>query len=641
MAKYRSYRPLCLSDRSWPDKALKKAPRWCSVDLRDGNQALPKPMNIEQKSAFFDKLYAIGLREIEVGFPSASDTEYAFLRHLVEQRRIPSDCWIQVLTQARSHLIDKTLQALHGVPKAILHLYNSTSEQQRRITFGKSVRGICQIAVDGTQMLIDGLARLEGTEITLEYSPESFTGTEIGVAAEICNAVAERWSDTGYPLIINLPATVELSGPHVYADQVEQFCREFAYFEKSCISVHTHNDRGCGVAAAELGVLAGATRIEGTLFGNGERTGNVDILTLALNCDSQGIASGLDFSDIQSVVDAYEQYTGCTVGERHPYAGSLVFTAFSGSHQDAIKKGMDKRHNLIENILVLDAYRRLEHELHGESGLRDFSEHVQKLSDQVWPDDPRSLEVQNLCQNFWQQENPPHALRSLLEAELPWDVPYLPMDPKDLGRSYEQIIRVNSQSGKGGLAYVLQTEFGILIPRAMGPQLGRDFTKIMNALGRELEKDEIYEYFHKFYVNLAQPLQIISYQSSHNSQDIHGVEARTTDCQFLFRLGEPLRAAGEPEQRQLRGQGNGPIDALVHCIQRQLSYASKLKLAFYSEDAVQSGADSEACTFVALEEQGECELFWGVGRDTDTTMASFLAVVSCYNQFCLARQNRN
>ena len=624
---------------------MKQAPRWCSVDLRDGNQALPKPMDIEQKTAFFDKLYAIGLREIEVGFPSASDTEYAFLRRLVEQQRIPSDCWIQVLTQARAHLIDKTLEALRGVPKAILHLYNSTSEQQRRITFGKDVRDICRIAVDGVQMLIDGLARLESTEIILEYSPESFTGTEISVAADICNAVAERWSDTGRPLIINLPATVELSGPHVYADQVEQFCREFAYFAPSCISVHTHNDRGCGVAAAELGVLAGATRIEGTLFGNGERTGNVDILTLALNCESHGIASGLDFSDIQGVADAYEQYTGCTVGARHPYAGSLVFTAFSGSHQDAIKKGMDKRHNLMENILVLDAYRRLEHELHGEGGLRDCSEHVRKLSEQVWPvvgkkEDPRSREVQDLCRDFWKQEHPPRALRAVLEAELPWDVPYLPMDPKDLGRSYEQIIRVNSQSGKGGLAYVLQTEFGILIPRAMGPQLGRDFTKITDALGRELEKNEIYDYFQKFYVNLAQPLQIVSYQSSHSSQDVHGVEARTTDCRFLFRLGAQLRAAGESEQQQLRGQGNGPIDALVHCIQRQLPYAGKLKLAFYSEDAVQSGADSEACTFVALEEQDaeERELFWGVGRDTDTTMASFLAVVACYNQFF--RQNR-
>ncbi|WGK68508.1 2-isopropylmalate synthase [Candidatus Haliotispira prima] len=643
MAKYHKYRPLCLMDRTWPNRVLEKTPRWCSVDLRDGNQALPTPMGIEQKSAFFDKLYGIGFREIEVGFPAASQTEYAFLRHLVEHRQIPSDCQVQVLTQARKHLIDKTITSLESVPKAILHLYNSTSEQQRRITFGKSVKEICQIAVDGVKMVTDGLNRLSGTEITLEYSPESFTGTEIAVAAEICNAVAEEWHKTGRPLIINLPATVELSGPHVYADQIEQFCREFSYDDRTCLSVHTHNDRGCGIAAAEFGVLAGAGRIEGTLFGNGERTGNVDLLTLALNCDSQGLDSGLDFSDIQNVVEAYEQFTGLPVHPRHPYAGNLVFTAFSGSHQDAIKKGLDKRNSLIHKILILDEYRHLEQKISGK--MPDLGEHVLRLSNEVWSgpeteeEDPRSLEVRDLCRSFWAQEHPTQPLRALLESELPWDVPYLPIDPKDVGRSYEEVIRVNSQSGKGGLAYILQAEFGIQVPKAMGTELGRDFNKVMDALGRELKKDEVHQYFHNFYVNVADPLQIISYQSSHNSEEVQGVSAQSTSCRFRFNLGAGLAETNLPQMRQFHGQGNGPIDALIHCIQQELPYATKLRLASYSEQAIQSGADSEACTFVALEDQGDDErqLYWGVGRDTDTAMASFLAVVSCYNRFYAAK----
>ena len=641
MAKYRKYRPVCLHDRSWPDKTLEEAPRWCSVDLRDGNQALPNPMGIEQKSAFFDKLYAVGFREIEVGFPAASHTEYAFLRHLVERRQIPSGCQVQVLTQARKRLIDKTIESLNGVPQAILHLYNSTSEQQRRITFGKSVKEIRQIAVDGVKILLDGLSNLKGTKITLEYSPESFTATEMAVAADICNAVAEEWYQSQLPLIVNLPATVELYGPHVYADQVELFCREFMYSQQACISVHTHNDRGCGVAAAELGVLAGARRIEGTLFGNGERTGNVDIVTLALNCDVQGIASGLDFSDMQSVVNAYEQFTGLSVPPRHSYSGNLVFTAFSGSHQDAIKKGLDKRNNLIQKILVLDEYRRLEQQINGEApDLPDLNGHVRQLCNELWPAshlqgaDPRSLEVQELCQRHWDQKNDV-SLRPVLEAELPWDVPYLPIDPKDLGRSYEEIIRVNSQSGKGGLAYILQAEFGIQVPKAMGPDLGCDFTQVMDALGRELKKAEVYQYFQNFYVNIAEPLQIISYQSSHNSQELQGVSSQNTDCQFRFGMSAELAGSSVAQQRQLGGQGNGPIAALIHCLKKELPYAAKLELASYSEQAVQSGADSEACTFVALEDFGSAErrLFWGVGRDTDTTMASFLAVVACYNRF--------
>ncbi|MEM9423712.1 MAG: alpha-isopropylmalate synthase regulatory domain-containing protein, partial [Spirochaetota bacterium] len=552
---------------------------------------------------------------------------------------IPPDCRVQVLTQARSHLIDKTVDSLQGVSKAILHLYNSTSEQQRRITFGKGVQEIRQIAVDGVKMVMDGLSRLPAgqTEITLEYSPESFTGTEIEVAAEICNAVAAEWLPGGLPLIINLPATVELSGPHIYADQIELFCRKFAYKAQTCISVHTHNDRGCGIAAAELGVLAGADRIEGTLFGNGERTGNVDLLTLALNCDSHGLPSGLDFSGIQGIADTYEQLTRLPVPPRHPYAGSLVFTAFSGSHQDAIKKGLDKRNHLIRSILVLDEYRRLEQKISGQEP--DFRSHVRSLSNEVWPgseagDDPRSLEVQDLCRKYWSRDSQSSdaPMRGVLESSLPWDVPYLPIDPRDLGRSYEEIIRVNSQSGKGGLSYILQAEFGIEVPKTMGPELGIDFTPVMDALGRELKKEEVYQYFHDFYVNVGQPLQIISYQSNHEREQN---TAQSTKCSFHFAFVPAPNEA--PRQRQLHGEGNGPIDALLHCMKKELPHAAKLKLSFYSEQAVQSGADSEAFTFVALEDQDERKLFWGVGRDTDTTMASFLAVIACYNRFYAAK----
>ncbi len=639
MAKYQTYRPISLTNRTWPDKILQNAPRWCSVDLRDGNQALPSPMGVEEKSLFFDKLYAVGFREIEVGFPAASQTEYNFLRHLVEYQQIPADCQVQVLTQARKHLIDKTIKSLESVPKAILHLYNSTSEQQRRITFSKNIREIRQIAVDGVKMVMDGLAYLpaNGTKITLEYSPESFTGTESRVAIEICNAVAEEWYKSGLPLIINLPATVELFGPHIYADQIELFCREFAYTEQTCISVHTHNDRGCGVAAAELGILAGANRIEGTLFGNGERTGNVDLLTLALNCDSHGLVSGLDFSNLQSIVEMYEQFTRLSVPARHPYAGDLVFTAFSGSHQDAIKKGLDKRKHLINKILVLDEYRNLERKISGK--VSDFSEHVRQLSNEIWPpsvsiDDQRSLAVQDLCRDYWLQKNEiveteVNPLHSLLENSIPWDVPYLPIDPHDLGRSYSDIIRVNSQSGKGGLAYILQAEFGIIIPKLMGPELSRDFTKVMDALGRELKKSEVYQHFHNLYVNISEPLRILSYQSNYNMEKQH------TEC--LFRFGFNADFIAFSQQNQLRGVGNGPIDALLHCMKEELPHAAKLKLSSYSEQAVQSGEDSEACTFVALEHQDERHLFWGIGRDTDTTMANFLAVIACYNRFYAAK----
>ena len=533
-------------------------------------------------------------------------------------------------------MIEKTIDSLQSVSKAIIHLYNSTSEQQRRITFGKSIREIRQMAIDGVRMVLDSLGRLsqDTTQITLEYSPESFSGTEVKVAVDICNAVAAEWFSSGLPLIINLPATVELTGPHTYADQVELFCREFAYTDSTCISVHTHNDRGCGVAAAELGVLAGASRIEGTLFGNGERTGNVDLLTLALNCDSQGLNSGLDFSDIQDIINVYEQSTQMSVPPRHPYAGNMVFTAFSGSHQDAIKKGLEKRNRLIQQILILDQYRLLEQQLSGT--LPDLREHVRRLSNEVWPnhgyesDDPRSLEVQTLCQSCW-QENHEIALRPILEKQLPWDIPYLPIDPHDLGRSYEEIIRVNNQSGKGGLAYILQAEFGIQVPKAMGAQLGSDFAKIIDALGRELRKNEIYQYFHNFYVNINVPVQITSYQSSHY------MKGPITECLFCFSFDENLSKS--LLKNKLIGKGNGPIDALVHCITKELPYAAKLRLAFYNEQAIQSGADSEACTFVALEDQDNRDMFWGVGRNTDTSMASFLAVITCYNRFYAAKTN--
>ncbi|MDR3378564.1 MAG: 2-isopropylmalate synthase, partial [Verrucomicrobiae bacterium] len=425
--KYRSFPPVSLADRQWPNRTLTHAPRWCSVDLRDGNQALAVPMNVSQKLELFQTLVRMGFKEIEVGFPSASNTEFTFNRRLIEEKRVPEDVWLQVLVQAREDLIERTVESLVGARKAIIHLYNSTSPAQRRVVFGKSKDEIKAIAVKGAQMIKDRLPRLQGTEIMLQYSPESFSATEVEFAREISEAVMEVWQPTPeHKMILNLPDTVEVAMPNVYADQIEWMCRHLRNRDSLIISLHTHNDRCTGVAATELGLLAGADRVEGTLFGNGERTGNLDLVTVALNLYMHGIDPRLDFSNLNGIIDVYERCTGMTVPPRQPYAGELVFTAFSGSHQDAIKKGLAE----------------------------------------------------------WEDQKQPH-----------WDVPYLTIDPKDIGREYREVIRVNSQSGKGGVAYLLESEFGIELPKDLQREFGPIANEEVDKLSREVSGAELKSMF--------------------------------------------------------------------------------------------------------------------------------------------------
>ncbi|MEM1444222.1 MAG: 2-isopropylmalate synthase, partial [Verrucomicrobiota bacterium] len=454
--KYRPFPVVELPDRTWPDRTITEAPIWASVDLRDGNQALPVPMSVEEKLRLFDELVRIGFKEIEVGFPSAADTEFNFLRALVEQDRIPEDVTVQVLVQAREPLIRRTFESLEGVKRAIVHLYNSTSPLQRRVTFGDATREqIRDIAVDGAKLIRELIPTLPNTEVVLQYSPESFSDTELDFSLEVCNAVSAVWEpNEDRKIILNLPATVEWSTPNVHADQIEWFCRHVDNREHTIISLHTHNDRGTGIAATELGLLAGADRVEGTLFGNGERTGNLDIVIVALNMNSHGIDTGLDFSDLSSTRQIYEEVTRLTVPERQPYAGELVFTAFSGSHQDAIKKGFDRRRKEV-----------------AESG------------------------------------DEAHA----------WGVPYLTIDPQDLGRSYEAIIRINSQSGKGGVAYILDREHGFDLPKSMHPQVGKFVYDRADEEGRELSNEEIGEIFTGKFVNIDAPLTLTSFELDHTA----------------------------------------------------------------------------------------------------------------------------
>ena len=429
ITKYTPFPQIDLPDREWPGKTITRAPIWASVDLRDGNQALATPMNVDEKLEMFDLLVEIGFKEIEVGFPSASDTEFNFIRRLVEEKRIPEDVTLQVLVQAREHLIRRTFESLQGVSKAIVHLYNSTSPVQRRVTFNKTKEEIKQIAVEGTRLVKSLISTIPDTRVRMEYSPESFSDTEVSYALEVCEAVMAEWAPTETnKIILNLPATVEVATPNVHADQIEWFCRNLKERDKAYISLHTHNDRGTGVAATELGLLAGADRVEGTLFGNGERTGNLDIVTVALNLYTQGIDPLLDFSQLEHIRSVYERITRMTVHERHPYAGDLVFTAFSGSHQDAIKKGMDLR----------------------------------------------------------AKENTDSAR---------WEVPYLAIDPEDIGRDYEAIIRINSQSGKGGVAYILERDFGLDLPKAMHPDVGMVINKTADRGSRELSPSEVHAVF--------------------------------------------------------------------------------------------------------------------------------------------------
>ena len=553
--KYRPFTPVPLPDRTWPGKTITRAPSWCSVDLRDGNQALPVPMSVEEKLDYFDLLVRVGFKQIEVGFPSASDTEFSFLRRLVAEGRIPDDVTVQVLVQARDHLIRRTFESLQGVRKAIVHLYNSTSPLQRRITFGNATRDqIRQIAVDGASLICDLIPTLPDTDISLQYSPESFSDTELEFALEVCHAVMDVWCPTPEKkVILNLPATVEWATPNVHADQIEWFGRHVRDRDSVLISLHTHNDRGTGVAATELGLLAGADRVEGTLFGNGERTGNLDIVIVALNMNSHGIETGLDFSALPAIRTVYERVTRLNVPERQPYAGELVFTAFSGSHQDAIKKGFDRRADAIRQAAA------------GE------------------------------C--------------------VPWGVPYLSIDPQDIGRSYEAIIRINSQSGKGGVAYVLEREHGFDMPKTMHPQVGKRIYDLADQLGRELSPEEIRDAFFKYFANLGDPLHLVDYDLTHHTAQRGQVKCRAT---ILLR----------GENKTVAGLGNGPINAFVHALED--GGLKDFKLTDYRSHAVRGGSDADSAAYIQLQ-HADGRIVWGAGVDPSIEMAGLRALVSAWN----------
>jgi 2-isopropylmalate synthase len=543
--KYRPFPPVSLPDRQWPNRVLKQAPIWCSVDLRDGNQALAVPMNVSQKLELFQRLVKTGFKEIEVGFPSASNTEFTFNRRLIEENRVPDDVRLQVLVQAREDLIERTVESLVGAKKAIIHLYNSTSPAQRRIVFGMSKPEIVQVAVRGAQWIKDRLPRLKGTDVMLQYSPESFSATEVEFAKEISEAVMEVWQPTPKrKMILNLPDTVEVAMPNVYADQIEWICRNIKNRESLIISLHTHNDRCTGVAATELGLLAGADRVEGTLFGNGERTGNLDIVTVALNLYQHGIDPKLDFKDLNSIIEVYERCTGMTVPPRQPYAGELVFTAFSGSHQDAIRKGLAERKG---------------------------------------------------------------------NAQKYWDVPYLTIDPTDIGRQYREVIRVNSQSGKGGVAYLLESQFGIELPKDMQREFGPIANDDVDKLGREVTAAELKAMFWREYIERTRPWQLKHFET----ESKNGI----VKCRVqLLREGKPV---------ELTGEGNGPLAALVHGFGK--TKAPRFEIANYSEHALGTGEEAAAIAYIQIR-LANGKTRWGAGVDTNIELASVRAVLSAMNR---------
>ena len=552
LKKYRPVPPIHLPDRTWPDKVIDRAPEWCSVDLRDGNQALPQPMSVEEKLEFFDLLVGVGFKQIEVGFPSAADTEFNFLRRLIEENRIPDDVTIQVLVQTRDHLIRKTFEAIDGAKRAIVHIYNSTSPLQRRVTFGDATReSIRDIALEGARLVKELVPTIPNTEVVLQYSPESFSDTELDFALECCAGVIDIWQPTPEKkMIINLPDTVQWATPNIHADMIEWMSRHLPRRDSVIVSLHTHNDRGTGVAATELGLMAGADRVEGTLFGNGERTGNLDIVTVALNMNSHGIATGLDFSNLSTIRAVYERVTRLPVPERQPYAGELVFTAFSGSHQDAIKKGLDRR----------------------------------------------TREVAK-------------------DPDIPWGVPYLTIDPQDIGRSYEAIIRINSQSGKGGVAYVLDREHGFDLPKTMHPQVGKRIYDLADELGRELSLDEIREAFLREFVNISSPLDVTDYELVHHAGERGQVKCTTT-------------IVLDGKSRDIEGIGNGPINAFVHALE---SIGLKnFKVTDYRSHAVRGGSDASAAAYVQVQHE-DGRLLWGAGVDPSIEMAGLKALVTAWN----------
>ncbi len=550
--KYIPFEPIALPDRTWPEKRITAPPIWCSVDLRDGNQALIDPMSVQEKIEFFHTLVDIGVKEIEVGFPSASETEYEFLRALIDGGHIPDDVTIQVLVQAREHLIRRTFEAIEGAKHVILHFYNSTSTLQRKVVFHMDMDGITRIAVDAAR-LIKELSKpvIEaGVDLRYEYSPESFMGTEMDYAAEICQAVLEELGATpGNKVILNLPTTVENCMPNYFADELEYFIRKLPGRDSAIISLHPHNDRGCGVATAELGILAGADRIEATLFGNGERTGNVDMVTLAMNMYTQGVDPKLDFSDINKIRDVYERVTKMKIGERQPYVGELVFTAFSGSHQDAINKGVQ--------------YMK-------ESGT-DM-----------------------------------------------WEVPYLPIDPADVGRQYEPIIRINSQSGKGGAAYIMSTDFGYDLPKAMHPEFGHIVQVESDRVGKELKPDHIFELFKNAYIDAKSPYELVRHSFAEFT-DENG-QSHVTFAGTLRHKETTFR---------VQGSGNGPIDAFFNAIHGQKM--DKFTFVDYTEHAISDGSDSQAVAYVQLRDQNGKDIF-GVGLDHNINLAPLRAILSAINR---------
>ena len=537
--KYSAFKPIDLQNRKWPSVQIQEAPVWCSVDLRDGNQALIEPMGSERKNRMFSLLCDLGFKEIEVGFPSASQTDYDFVRDLIENKKIPSDVKIQVLTQAREELIIKTFESLKGASKAIVHFYNSTSTLQRKVVFDQDKEGIKKIAIDGANLIKSLAEDNPNTDWSFEYSPESFTGTELDYAKEVCDEVVEILKPVSKnKIIINLPATVEMSTPNIYGDQIEWMNENLRNRDDICISLHPHNDRGTAVAASEFGLMAGADRVEGTLFGNGERTGNVDIVTIALNMLTQGVDPKLDFSNINSVMREVEYCNQLPVHPRHPYAGDLVFTAFSGSHQDAIKKGF----NAIKN-----------------------------------------------------SNNPK------------WEVPYLPIDPADLGRNYEAVVRINSQSGKGGVAFLLEKDHGISLPRRLQISLSQKIQKLADESGKEISSTQIWEIFEENYLTPKNNFSYVEHESS-SKEDIHSLT---------------LKMNMRDSIKTISGKGNGPIDSFINGLSSDVGMP--IKVADYHQTAISSGSDAKAAAYIELEKDGET--FWGVGIHPNTTRASFDAII--------------
>jgi 2-isopropylmalate synthase len=552
--KYGPYQKINLKDRQWPGRTIEKSPIWCSVDLRDGNQALAIPMDGPRKLKLFQTLVQIGFKQIEVGFPSASDTEFKFTRMLIEDDLVPDDVYIQVLTQAREHLIRKTFESIRGSKKAIIHLYNSTSPMQREITFGKTKDEIKSIAVEGT-LLVKKLAReLPDIDLQFEYSPESFSDTEIEYALEVCEAVMEAWEPTTEnPIILNLPATVEVAPPNIYADQIEWFCRNMKEREKAIISLHTHNDRGTGTAATELALMAGANRVEGTLFGNGERTGNQDLVITALNLMADGIGTGLDLSNLEPIRKIYEYCTRLAVPERQPYSGELVFTAFSGSHQDAIKKGLDRR-------------KKITGDQTGQS--------------------------------------------------TPWKIPYLSIDPRDIGRDYEAIIRINSQSGKGGVAHVLSRDYGLDLPKAMHPEIGKIVYSIADEKGRELTPEEVHQVFMSEYIKRDEPLKLFNYEILPTVEGGGQVEVKAA-----IRLGE--------QEKQISGTGNGPINSFVNALANE--DMKNFSLLDFMQHAVGKGSATDSASYIQIETENGKKVY-GCGIHSDIGKSGVLALVSAFNR---------